>query len=92
MVDSYRNADSLIFVSVDWGLGSRRPGLFPMIGEGIFTQDGHRVSIVASLSPMHFVFTLCQVTQVVHFGAVQILCKAAHHTPLLFKQFLVGNY
>ncbi|OCK99714.1 cytochrome P450 [Cenococcum geophilum 1.58] len=25
----------------DWGLGSRRPGLFPMIGEGIFTQDGH---------------------------------------------------
>ncbi|KAL8942139.1 MAG: hypothetical protein Q9216_001824 [Gyalolechia sp. 2 TL-2023] len=24
----------------DWGLGSRRAGLFPMLGEGIFTQDG----------------------------------------------------
>ncbi|RDW82928.1 hypothetical protein BP5796_04419 [Coleophoma crateriformis] len=24
----------------DWGLGSRRPGLFPLLGEGIFTQDG----------------------------------------------------
>ncbi|PSS06649.1 hypothetical protein M430DRAFT_23348 [Amorphotheca resinae ATCC 22711] len=23
----------------DWGLGSRRPGLFPMIGESIFTQE-----------------------------------------------------
>ncbi|KAL8954268.1 MAG: hypothetical protein Q9193_007310, partial [Seirophora villosa] len=23
-----------------WGLGSRRAGLFPMLGEGIFTQDG----------------------------------------------------
>ena len=75
MVDSYRNADSLIFVSVDWGLGSRRPGLFPMIGEGIFTQDGHRVSIIASLSPMHFVCTLCQVTQVLHFGALQSCVK-----------------
>jgi hypothetical protein len=92
MADSYRNADSLIFLSVDWGLGSRRPGLFPMIGEGIFTQDGHRVNIVASLSSMHFVCTLCQVTQVLHLGALQILRKAAHHTPLLFKQFLVGNY
>ncbi|KAG9228053.1 cytochrome P450 [Amylocarpus encephaloides] len=26
----------------DWSLGSRRAGLFPMVGEGIFTQDGHR--------------------------------------------------
>ncbi|KAI9677287.1 MAG: hypothetical protein M1829_002629 [Trizodia sp. TS-e1964] len=26
--------------SSDWGLGSRRPGLLPMLGEGIFTQDG----------------------------------------------------
>ncbi|KUJ13716.1 cytochrome P450 [Mollisia scopiformis] len=26
----------------DWGLGSRREGLYPMIGEGIFTQDGHQ--------------------------------------------------
>ncbi|KAL8995819.1 MAG: hypothetical protein Q9188_006720, partial [Gyalolechia gomerana] len=25
---------------VDWGLGSRRAGLFPLLGEGIFTQDG----------------------------------------------------
>ncbi|KAL8825522.1 MAG: hypothetical protein Q9170_007757 [Blastenia crenularia] len=24
----------------DWSLGSRRAGLFPMLGEGIFTQDG----------------------------------------------------
>lgn len=24
----------------DWGLGSRRPGLYPLLGEGIFTQDG----------------------------------------------------
>jgi hypothetical protein len=24
---------------LDWGLGSRRPGLFPMIGESIFTQE-----------------------------------------------------
>ncbi|KAH8821917.1 cytochrome P450 [Xylogone sp. PMI_703] len=24
----------------DWYMGSRRPGLMPMIGEGIFTQDG----------------------------------------------------
>lgn len=84
MVDSYRNADSLILLFVDWGLGSRRPGLFPMIGEGIFTQDGHWVSIVVSLSPttdLHFVCTLCQVPQVLHFEALQILRKAAHHTP-----------
>ncbi len=25
----------------DFGLGSRRAGLFPLLGEGIFTQDGH---------------------------------------------------
>ncbi|KAJ8064874.1 hypothetical protein OCU04_007181 [Sclerotinia nivalis] len=25
----------------DWGLGPRQSGLLPMIGEGIFTQDGH---------------------------------------------------
>ncbi|KAE8443610.1 hypothetical protein EG329_001543 [Mollisiaceae sp. DMI_Dod_QoI] len=24
----------------DWGLGSRRPGLYPLLGEGIFTQEG----------------------------------------------------
>ncbi|CZR65420.1 related to cytochrome P450 CYP4/CYP19/CYP26 subfamilies [Phialocephala subalpina] len=24
----------------DWCLGSRRPGLYPLLGEGIFTQDG----------------------------------------------------
>ncbi|KAF2817453.1 putative cytochrome P450 alkane hydroxylase [Mytilinidion resinicola] len=24
----------------DWGLGSRREGLYPLLGEGIFTQDG----------------------------------------------------
>lgn len=24
----------------DWGLGSRRGGLYPLLGEGIFTQDG----------------------------------------------------
>ncbi|MCJ1311554.1 hypothetical protein MMC25_005227 [Agyrium rufum] len=24
----------------DWGLGTRREGLFPQLGEGIFTQDG----------------------------------------------------
>jgi len=38
--------------SIDWGLGSRRPGLFPMIGEGIFTQDGHPVRTASSLSPI----------------------------------------
>ena len=26
---------------IDYDLGSRRGGLFPFIGEGIFTQDGH---------------------------------------------------
>jgi cytochrome P450 len=26
--------------SLDFGLGSRRGGLFPLLGEGIFTQDG----------------------------------------------------
>ncbi|KAJ5442872.1 Cytochrome P450 E-class CYP52 [Penicillium cf. griseofulvum] len=31
---------SLILFSKDWGLGSRRPGLMPMQGEGIFTQVG----------------------------------------------------
>lgn len=25
---------------VDWGMGSRRAGLWPLLGEGIFTQDG----------------------------------------------------
>jgi len=29
-----------INLSSDWGLGSRRPGLYPLLGEGIFTQDG----------------------------------------------------
>ena len=28
-------------MDLDFELGSRRQGLFPMIGEGIFTQDGH---------------------------------------------------
>ena len=26
--------------SADWGLGPRREGLYPLLGEGIFTQDG----------------------------------------------------
>ena len=30
----------LLMYILDWSLGSRRSGLFPMIGEGIFTQDG----------------------------------------------------
>ena len=25
---------------LDWGMGSRRAGLWPLLGEGIFTQDG----------------------------------------------------
>ena len=28
------------YLDIDFGLGSRRPGFYPMIGEGIFTQDG----------------------------------------------------
>ncbi|KAL8629817.1 hypothetical protein Q9189_004490 [Teloschistes chrysophthalmus] len=36
-----RNLESMLSTRFeDWGLGSRRAGLFPMLGEGIFTQDG----------------------------------------------------
>ena len=34
------NPNILFRFSLDWNLGSRRAGLFPLIGEGIFTQDG----------------------------------------------------
>ncbi|KAL8942225.1 MAG: hypothetical protein Q9211_001492 [Gyalolechia sp. 1 TL-2023] len=36
-----RNLESMLSTRFeDWGLGTRRAGLFPMLGEGIFTQDG----------------------------------------------------
>ncbi|KAI4178863.1 MAG: hypothetical protein L6R41_008174 [Letrouitia leprolyta] len=36
-----RNLEAILSTNFeDWGLGSRRAGLFPMLGEGIFTQDG----------------------------------------------------
>ncbi|KAL8716873.1 MAG: hypothetical protein Q9225_005833 [Loekoesia sp. 1 TL-2023] len=36
-----RNLESILSTRFeDWGLGARRAGLFPMLGEGIFTQDG----------------------------------------------------
>ncbi|KAL8888941.1 MAG: hypothetical protein Q9192_006101 [Flavoplaca navasiana] len=36
-----KNIESMLSTRFeDWGLGSRRAGLFPMLGEGIFTQDG----------------------------------------------------
>ncbi|KAL8660659.1 MAG: hypothetical protein Q9202_006316 [Teloschistes flavicans] len=36
-----RNLESMLSTRFeDWGLGARRAGLFPMLGEGIFTQDG----------------------------------------------------
>ncbi|KAE8146091.1 cytochrome P450 [Aspergillus avenaceus] len=36
-----KNVESILSTNFeDWGLGSRRPGLMPMLGEGIFTQDG----------------------------------------------------
>ncbi|KAJ5318688.1 Cytochrome P450 E-class CYP52 [Penicillium atrosanguineum] len=36
-----RNVESILSTKFDdWSLGSRRPGLMPMLGEGIFTQDG----------------------------------------------------
>jgi hypothetical protein len=37
----------LVTCGTDYGLGSRRDGLFPMIGEGIFTQDGQPVCTTA---------------------------------------------
>ncbi|RDL32646.1 Cytochrome P450 [Venustampulla echinocandica] len=37
-----RNLEAILLTRFeDFELGSRRQGLFPMIGEGIFTQDGH---------------------------------------------------
>ncbi|CAG8900248.1 unnamed protein product [Penicillium egyptiacum] len=36
-----KNVESILSTNFeDWCLGSRRPGLMPMLGEGIFTQDG----------------------------------------------------
>ncbi|OQE24807.1 hypothetical protein PENFLA_c009G03510 [Penicillium flavigenum] len=36
-----KNVESILLTNFeDWCLGSRRPGLMPMLGEGIFTQDG----------------------------------------------------
>ncbi|CAG7925900.1 unnamed protein product [Penicillium olsonii] len=36
-----KNVEAILATNFeDWELGSRRPGLFPMLGEGIFTQDG----------------------------------------------------
>ena len=39
-LNRHRSPNCLCMCCLDWGLGSRRPGLSPMIGEGIFTQDG----------------------------------------------------
>ncbi|KAJ5958206.1 uncharacterized protein N7479_005356 [Penicillium vulpinum] len=37
-----KNVESILSTNFeDWGLASRRPGLMAMLGEGIFTQDGH---------------------------------------------------
>ncbi|KAL8818041.1 MAG: hypothetical protein Q9223_003245 [Gallowayella weberi] len=37
-----RNIESMLSTRFDdWGMGSRRAGLLPLLGEGIFTQDGH---------------------------------------------------
>ncbi|KAL5344729.1 hypothetical protein ACLOAV_010421 [Pseudogymnoascus australis] len=36
-----KNIEAIVSTNFeDWSLGSRRAGLFPLIGEGIFTQDG----------------------------------------------------
>lgn len=35
-----REHNQFCFRTLDFGLGSRRGGLFPLLGEGIFTQDG----------------------------------------------------
>ncbi|KAJ5938395.1 Cytochrome P450 E-class CYP52 [Penicillium verhagenii] len=36
-----KNVESILSTNFeDWCLGSRRPGLMPLLGEGIFTQDG----------------------------------------------------
>ncbi|KAI9795453.1 MAG: hypothetical protein M1835_005787 [Candelina submexicana] len=41
MTTDPRNIESILSTRFeDWGLGSRRGGLFPLLGEGIFTQDG----------------------------------------------------
>ncbi|KAI9892832.1 MAG: hypothetical protein M1814_000991 [Vezdaea aestivalis] len=41
MTTDPRNIESILQTNFDdWGLGSRRGGLFPLLGEGVFTQDG----------------------------------------------------
>ncbi|KAF2096846.1 cytochrome P450 [Rhizodiscina lignyota] len=41
MTTDPKNIESILSTHFeDWGLGSRRGGLFPLLGEGIFTQDG----------------------------------------------------
>ncbi|KAI9811230.1 MAG: hypothetical protein M1827_005562 [Pycnora praestabilis] len=36
-----KNVEAILHANFeDWGLGSRREGLYPLLGEGIFTQDG----------------------------------------------------
>ncbi len=34
------SSSSTLTVAIDWALGSRTGGLYPLLGEGIFTQDG----------------------------------------------------
>lgn len=41
MTTDPKNIESILSTHFeDWGLGSRRGGLYPLLGEGIFTQDG----------------------------------------------------
>jgi hypothetical protein len=54
----------LLLDDIDWGMGSRRAGVFPMIGEGIFTQDGPHVRTIdlfltASLWSIFFALNVC---------------------------------
>jgi hypothetical protein len=83
---SHQQANILVLRGIDYGLGSRRDGLFPMIGEGIFTQDGPHVKTIVSLSlpPVlalfapHLIFVLQDLPSLPPK-------KPSHCTPLLFR-------